>query len=394
VDSLRRIRPRTSATGSTDTRTGSPPRRVPIGDMDERNLRLRGAGRRLASALDQLRSGVPLNWGQVEDDPELITLARLQQAGQECRAMPLREPSASMKAALIAQLSARLPAAQAKKEKVVPKSLAGFSEDVPVLTQVDDNINLGVNWPVVILRGAVGLAVLLLAVWGIAALLKATTSTLTFSWIDVRRGGESISHVQRTLGLNDPPCRVARHNNPTRPSFFIPAQTPHDAEASVGYNIPFLPESVAAPVPYILHVIMSSIAPCDNNTLQVGDPAALVYLQYIARRVDPTPNTTPSVSAGQSVPTVGVASISMFAYNEEPVYLNVSTGNWEEVREGDLHAVYWRGNVYRDQSGYEWSGDVSVMLVEHNDTVVTLVGYNSNGVTRQMLTELARNIAW
>ena len=34
------------------------------------------------------------------------------------------------------------------------------------------------------------------------------------------------------------------------------------------------------------------------------------------------------------------------------------------------------------------------LLAEHGDTVVTLVGYNSNGVTKQMLTELARNITW
>jgi len=35
-----------------------------------------------------------------------------------------------------------------------------------------------------------------------------------------------------------------------------------------------------------------------------------------------------------------------------------------------------------------------VLVVEHEDTVVTLVGSNIEGITEQMLTEVARNISW
>ncbi len=165
MDSLRRIRPRVAAAGRG-------PRRVSTGDLDERVLRLRGADRRLSNALDQLRSGVPLNWGQVEDDPEMATLGRLQQAGQECRLLPLSEPSAEMKESLIKELSAKLPEPVVRPQKAAPKTLAGFSENVQVPTQVEEDIKLGVNWPVTLLRGGLVLVAIALIVWGLGSFLK------------------------------------------------------------------------------------------------------------------------------------------------------------------------------------------------------------------------------
>ena len=45
--------------------------------------RLRPRERALANALDQLRQGVPLNWAQMEDDPELAVLVSLQSAAMQ-----------------------------------------------------------------------------------------------------------------------------------------------------------------------------------------------------------------------------------------------------------------------------------------------------------------------
>jgi hypothetical protein len=383
------MRPRITTSIST-------PRRVRVDDLDERTLRLRGANRRLASALDQLRSGVPLNWGQVEDDPEMATLARLQLAGQECRAIPMREPSPGSRAALIEQLARRLPAPRTKQEKAPPKSLAGFSENVQVLTQVEDNISLGINWPLTILRGLAGLAVVVLVVWGIASFLKAN-STPSFSWIQALRGGQPASRMAHTFAQSSPlPCQVARMDNPTRPGFYIPVQSLRDAQANVDYNIPLLPESISVPTTYTFQLILASVDPCEGNTLKPSDPAALIALQYEVRRLTADPNAT-STPNGLGRPggiRATVATVVMFSSHEQPSYIDVTSGSWNEVTLGDLHGLHWRGNPYRDPSGAQWNGDVNVLVVEHEDTVVTLVGSNIEGITEQMLTEVARNISW
>ena len=389
MDSLRRMRPRITPSVGT-------PRRVPVDDLDERALRLRGANRRLASALDQLRSGVPLNWGQVEDDPEMATLARLQQAGQECRATPLREPSPETRAALIERLSAQLPAPRAKQEKAAPKSLAGFSENVQVLTQVEENISLGTNWPLAILRGLAGLAVVALVIWGIGSFLKAN-STPSFSWIQALRDGQPASRMAHTFAQSDPlPCQVARMDNPTRPGFFIPVQSLRDAQANVDYNIPLLPESMSVPTTYTFQLILSSVDPCEGNTLKPSDPAALVALQYETRRLAADPNATPTPN-GLGRPggiRANVATVVMFASHEQPTYIDVTSGSWNEVTIDDTHGIHWRGNPYRDPSGAQWNGDVNVLVIEHEDTVVTMVGSQIEGITEQVLTEAARNIVW
>ena len=74
--------------------------------------------------------------------------------------------------------------------------------------------------------------------------------------------------------------------------------------------------------------------------------------------------------------------------------MDVSTGDWKEVTVGDSHGIYWRGSLYRDMAGVQWNGDISVLMLEHGDTVVTVVGSNSVGATEQVLTELARHITW
>src|SRR5690349_17568223 len=80
-------------------------RRVPAQPDRQPACRLRGPNKRLADALDQLLAGVPLNWGQVEDDPELLTLARLQVAAQEARLQDVTATTADERSTLLERLS-------------------------------------------------------------------------------------------------------------------------------------------------------------------------------------------------------------------------------------------------------------------------------------------------
>src|SRR5438105_9134783 len=84
--------------------------------------RLRGQDRALAEALDQLRAGVPLNWSQVEDDPEMAVLAALQDAAQECREEYIGYPPPGLKETIFEKLSPSLPEWQPEPVKEPPKS--------------------------------------------------------------------------------------------------------------------------------------------------------------------------------------------------------------------------------------------------------------------------------
>jgi hypothetical protein len=368
----------------------------------ESTASLRGANRRLAQALDQLRSGVPLNWGQVEDDPEMATLARLQQAGQECRLLPLREPSVEMKESLLNDLSARLPRPVAKPQKGVPKTLAGFSESVPVLTQVEDELELGVNWPVTLVRGALGLAAVALVIWGLSTLFR-QGSIPTYEWIQALQANKPVAQMQRTLAANDLPCKLARNDRPFQPIYFVPVQSLANAQSKVGFNIPMLPVRISAPTTATFQLSFINVAPCDNATLKPSDPGAAVAMQYRVNRraagptatprsaIPPTRSNIPGQSpGGQS----GAGFLTMFVVNAQPSYIDVTTGSWHEVRSGNLHGLYWEGAPYTDMSGAQWMGDTSVLVVEHGDTVATIVGSTADGITEDLLVEAASNISW
>src|SRR5215213_11928583 len=142
MDALKRIvQPVAREKGEKQVRRVQPNRNAP------KAPRLGAGDRALSDALVQLLDGVPLNWGQVEDDPELLTLARLQGAAQAARLQYAPGPSAAARAAWIEQKARELPVPKKKAEKVVPKSMAGFSERVQVLTQVEEDVRMGANVP-------------------------------------------------------------------------------------------------------------------------------------------------------------------------------------------------------------------------------------------------------
>jgi hypothetical protein len=86
--------------------------------------------------------------------------------------------------------------------------------------------------------------------------------------------------------------------------------------------------------------------------------------------------------------------MTMFVGYLQPTDVDVTSGEWHEWREGDLHGVYWRGAPYRDRSGAQWLGDVGVLTVERGAMVVTLVGSPGEGATEEMMLALVRNMRW
>lgn len=389
MDAFRRIRLR-----SASDRNAA--RQISADRTGEPSPQLHGASRRLAEALEQLRDGVPLNWGQIEDDPQLATLARLQEAGQECRLTPLREPSSALKATLFHQLSATLPAPKPKQEKVMPKSLAGFSENVPVLTQVEDDIRLTTDIPALLIKAALVLVIIGLAIWGIVSLLGAL-STPTYAWIEVRRGNDLLNHQQRTAGSQAQPCLASsRSTNPAQPLTFLPARNLREAQADVDFHIPTLPSTITTPTTYTFDLILAEVSPCQDSLLKPSDVGAIVKLQYASDHVVEDPTARPNASGRPTGIKHLSSQLALFVANRQPAPLDVSVAgsSWKEVRVGELHGVYWQGGTYQDRAGTQWVGGISVLMIERGDTVVTMIGSYNEGETEDMLLEVARNIRW
>jgi hypothetical protein len=342
----------------------------------------------MAQALEQLAAGVPLNWGQIEDDPEMATLARLQEAGEQARIMPLREPDAEFKAALVQRLAPRLPRPKdASPRPAAPQTMAGFSERVQVLTQVEENVRLTTDWSKVILRGALAVAAVVVLYWGLSAFVAAAT-TPTYSWIEIRRSGETFSRQERPAEWTLLPCREERVRNRTRPFNFELVRSLGEARDFTGYSIPTLPDTITVPTTYTFQLAVSAVDPCDGNDLAEGDEGALVKLQYSATYRQFAPG-------GPRGGRTQVTPLALFAGYLQPTDVDVTSGQWHEVRvSDDVRGVYWQGTPYRDKSGAQWLGEVSVLTVERDDKVVTLVGSHTDGTNEAVLVELVRNLRW
>jgi hypothetical protein len=301
--------------------------------------------------------------------------------------MPLREPDAEFKAALVQRLAKRLPEPKtATAPPATPQTLAGFSERVQVLTQVEDNVSLKTNWGKVILRSTLAVGVVALLLWGLSALISAAT-TPTFTWIELRRAGETVSRQERPAEWTLLPCREERVRNRTRPLNFEIVRSLGEARDYTGYSIPTLPDVITVPTTFTFQLALSAVDPCEGNDLIEEDEGAMVKQQYAVsyRQTDPQ-----GPRGGRTL----VSQLTMIVAYLQPVDVDVTTGAWHEVRVEGMRGVYWRGAPYRDKSGAQWLGDVSVLTVERENMAVTLVGSPIEGVTEEMLLELVRNIRW
>ncbi|HUP27897.1 MAG TPA: hypothetical protein VM409_05635 [Chloroflexia bacterium] len=379
--------------------------------------RLRGNDRRLAEALRQLSQGIPLNWAQVEDDPELATLAVLMEPAKEVRRAVSGGVPSETRAQILAALEKHLPEPKVRAQKEEPKALAGFSESVPVLTQADEDVPpLISNVPQWIgATFAAGLVVIGI-MWAISNVFFPVYRP-QYAWIDLVQAGRSITvQDQQASGKVLPACVGFNLSDPSSTRKFI--RLPDDREqarASVNFPIQFMPRTLtmtveitatqtaqpspgaetpgatptsrrgptAVPLPtgtrvvtYGFQLTDTSVAPCVGDTPDPNDPGASVKLNYVL-------NINISRRSGQST------SFVVFQAREQPVFIDVSKGSWKEIKGEGWHGAYWKGAPYRDPEGKEWIGDVSVLVFENGGTITTMVGDARQGVTERMLTHLA-----
>jgi hypothetical protein len=397
MDALRRImQPSGKANGRVVQRAASQPER-------QRPVRRRGANKRLADALEQLLGGVPLNWGQVEDDPELLTLARLQVAAQQCRLQPVPEPIANQRNALHERLLPtldrikRVPAP--KVEKAAPKSLAGFSEKVQVLTQTEDDVRINTNI-VALLARVVAIAVVGgLAIWGIVALVAANSAP-TFSWIELKNGDNLVNRIDRSGIWQSYPCKVRREAELVYTEYYQEFTSKRDAGDALDFVIPNLPVQITDPPTYTLALNLMSIAPCEPGKIVDADPGAILKLDYTVQHT--IADTVAQAETPVEAAGVGMVAgpLDVYVAEVQPTPLDVSIGSWHEVRvspkngNGPFHGVFWHGSPYYDRAGVRWAGEVNVLMVERGDMLYTLIGSPTDGITEDFLLSVVRNSNW
>ncbi len=395
MDALRRLIQ--SATGQGGDRQVW---RVPPSERAPRAPRLGGADRALSDALTQLGEGVPLNWGQIEDDPELLTLARLQGAAQESRLQSVPEPPPAERARIVEQLAAQLPKpTPPKAQKVAPKSLAGFSERVQVLTQVEEDVPLHASVPKTLVRVVLALAAVALVVFGISWVIS-TFTTPAFTWIEVRKGSDLLNRITRPGGWQQYPCKVERQSSPLASEGFHTYTSAKIIRDRLTFDIPLLPLQVSNPSTYTLEFSQASVAPCKLDDEVSNDPGAMLKLNYNVHYtiIDPTaPLTALGSPTGEKEVIVPLVA---YVAREQPIPINVREGTWREVHltsaKGgpDLHGVIWQGDYFHDRSGEAWYGPVIVLLVERGDMIMELEGAPHDGITEDFLLNVAQNVAW
>jgi hypothetical protein len=334
----------------------------------------------MATALTQLKSGVPLSWSQIEDDDALATLQFLQPASAEAITRARRDLPADLRRAVYAEMEARLPAPKPVVIREQPKSLAGFSERVQVLTQVEEEI------PPIVTRVPQWIAACFLAAGGVALLFFALSSFVpkvqgpSFRWVELRQGTERVSQVGDRSYWTKPACSGFDLEDTEARREFISIPDSRQLQAVVGFPVLYPPMEVPVPgepITYRLRPTGSGVSTCIED---VPDPADLgqavrfEYLAYSYTAEGRRNNTTRfKIYQGQRLPQL----------------LDVTSGTWEQVEEGDLRGVYWRGDSFRDIEGRPWRDSVHVLMAERGDIVLTVIAEDDEGIGKGVMTSLA-----
>lgn len=356
---------------------GNPRTRYAV--FKQRPARMGKAEVRLASALDQLKEGIPLNWGQLEDDPELVTLARLYAVAHEARNPDLQVLPPDLQRDTLERMSKRLPKPKMPVVKVAPKSLAGFSESVPVLTQVEDNINLHSRVPQWI--GATLSAGLLvtLAFWWLGNSFFGTPRGNT-AWIEVRQGGKPVYAASLPADYRTPKCPAwtILPSSPYVLRDYVPSPDKANAQGDLNFPMEYLPESVTVSgTVYTLTYLDTAVAACEGQGSVSYSSAKLGYIVKW------------TTSSGQ----VKLATLSVFEGKQQVTAIDATQGKWRSVAIGDRKGVLWQGSPYKDTSGFDWFGDTILLTVEHGDITTTIVGQAGNGITEELLIGLVQQMA-
>jgi hypothetical protein len=336
-----------------------------------RSARLRPADRALADALDQLEAGVPLNWSQVEDDPELTVLSALQPAANECRIGYAPVPP-DLRSKLLADLVPQLPQPKAEPVKKQAAAPAGFTGKVYVPAQVAENVPRLTSTALPWVGAAIAAVLVLLFVVQNFGNAGGPKGRMGFTWIEVRQDSRTISISQRPAGWQPTQCVAVEGAAPSTDRTFLTLTDRDQIQATAGPFLEFLPRRLTKPISYTLTLFDGGVSPCVDTLPDPSDPGAIVRLSYI--------------SSFQKARTSALVSpLAVFQSRGQPTVIDVSRGEWEEVEVGDSHGIYWRGGPYHDMAGTDWIGDVSVLVVERPEVVMTFIGQYSQGVTKEML---------
>jgi hypothetical protein len=341
--------------------------------------RLSKGERKLEEALEQLRSGVPLNWMQMEDDPELVTLSRLYSIARQAYPPGLDSLPHGLQADTLDRLSKRLPAPK-PQPKQAPKSLAGFSESVPVLTQAEDDLpQLVTTAPQMIVSVFVTALVVTLLAVAYNAFFPAARSPYT--WIEVRQNSSVASAPNLPRGYKSPICPtwVMTDTEPYVLRKYTDFNDPQKAQEYLDFPLRYLPRSLTVGNTfYGFGMIGTAIAPCEE----------LGILPYSSARVSYLVRSTPSQGSFQ------LGQLTVFSARQQVVSVDSGIGTFKQVAIGPHKGVYWEGESYRDYSGTLWlaQGTISVLVLEHGDIVTTFVGQKDKGITEEMLTTLAQTM--
>jgi hypothetical protein len=384
IRNLRGLRLRLPLNNRPSQSTASRPE--PTAVRRVRAARLRGADRALANALSQLRDGVPLNWTQMEDDPELPVLASLHEVAQECVDRVAGDAPAELRANLLAHLDKKLPEFKPEPVKAPPRTLAGFSERVQVLTQTEEEV------PPLITNVPQWIAATVTTSLVVAFILSWVSSNVqagmrpTFTWIEVRQGDRVLAKRALPAGWKGQDCgKFITGSEFTRRKFntasapltreFI-GVPPANVQSYIGFSIDTLPPrlSIGSEITqtYDLHSSGGAIATCTEEVPDPADKAAVAQVEY---------DTYKDLGGGST----RIGHMSVFQAVEQPVTISVPTSGLKEVRVGGTRGLYWRGSAYTDISGRTWSGQVNLIAVERNGLVTMLVGDGEEGVTEELL---------
>ncbi|MFL5733595.1 MAG: hypothetical protein ACJ78Q_10380 [Chloroflexia bacterium] len=344
-----------------------------------RTRRLGPRDRALADALDQLGQGVPLNWTQLEDDPELAVLASLGSAAMECREQAYPTPP-GLRRDLFQEWAARLPEPKQAPVQEQPRALAGYSENVYVPPQAEEEVpTLSATMLPRIARAVAITAAVGILLWLVSTVMSIVRPTPTYTWISVRKNGQTVFPQNLPLGWSPPTCTNSQPAGPTASRSFITFPNKNQLQLSVGFPVEFLPSTLTLSTTNSVALTDQAVSPCTEDVPDPADVGALVKLNYITRR-----QMDPSFSA--------TAPLTVFEAKQLPLAIDVPSGDAKEVKIGNVHGIYWHGGPYQDPEGTHWIGDVSVMLLEKGDMAMLLVGEVRQGITEEMLTGLVRQM--
>ncbi|MDQ6694808.1 MAG: hypothetical protein M3014_10395 [Chloroflexota bacterium] len=341
-----------------------------------RATRLTGPQERLSVALQQLRGGVPLNWGQVESDPELQTLAIVYPLAQQWRSQTSGDLPGELVEAIIQDLAPRLPRRQVEAVRATPTSIAGYSASVAVGTQAEESMpDLVSRLPGRIAAVLAVVALAALAVWTYGIFTR--PGPLRFTWIEVQQNGTVVAERHAPAGWKAPVCTELSPGDPAARRTFTRMDTIRATELNAGFTVALIPPSTTvAGTVYKAQYLSSSIATCSGATAMPGDLGQEVLVSYALRQND-----------------TDVAPLALFEEVRQSVTFEAGKGKWHEVRVPSGHGIYWRGDSYTDIGGTQWTGDTGVLIIELGDRITTLIGKPNTGGTERVLLALAAGMS-